>query len=98
EELRQAAAVDVLHHNVELPGLLSDLVDRDRVRMIEPGRKARLADETLDLFRRARLLETQLLDRDVALERRILRQPDDAHPALTELAAEDVLRELLRRC
>ena len=48
QQLRQALAVDELEHEVRLPVVLTDVVDRDRVGMVEAGGEAGFAFEPGD--------------------------------------------------
>ena len=61
--------------------VLTDLVDRDDVGMVEGRRRLRLALEAADALLVPHQLGRQNLERDAPLERLILRQVDLAHAA-----------------
>ena len=73
------------------PRRFADAMDRDDVRMREPGGRARLAQESLARLGGAREVRRQHLDGDVAVELHVAREVDDAHAAAAELALEGVL-------
>jgi hypothetical protein len=65
-------------------------MDRDDVRVREPGGRARLAQEALARLDR-REVRREHLDRDVAVELYVAREEDDAHAAAAELALKRIL-------
>src|SRR5678815_4895037 len=66
---------------------IRDSVDGRDVRVIERGRGARLDEEALAAYAVVGELGGQQLERDVAIEARIVRQEDFAHAAAPEHAA-----------
>ena len=85
DERSEVGPPHVTHRDEQLSLDLARLVDRHDVRMVQPRGELGLPNETAP----ERLVVGQLvgedLDRDAALEPRILRQVDDAHPATAEL-------------
>ena len=80
------------------PVVLGDLVNRADVRMVERGRGARFAPEPFDVaVRRARHLRRQELQRDLAAERQIFGEIDDAHPAAAEQRLDSVVADYVAR-
>src|ERR1041384_3804188 len=59
--------------------------------MAQAGGRARLAAEALPHLGRTRLLGRQDLDRDVAIERKLVREVDGAHPPTTEQPLDAIL-------
>ena len=90
EELAQALAVDELHDDGLAALVLEDVVDGDDVRVGEAGDGDRLAAEPLgdDGVRREARLEP--LERDLAVEGDVRRQPHLGHAALGEPPLEPV--------
>ena len=86
DQLLQRAAVEVLHRDVVRPLRLAAVVDRDDVRLREPGRVLRLAAEALDELLVGGVAVVEDLDRDAAAELLILREVDVRHPTRAELA------------
>jgi len=88
----QIGAVDQLHRDVVAVAIGADLVHGQHVRVLEPGHRARLAEQPGpqrgDAIHRA-----QHLDRHRALEIRIERGPHHAHAAGAEHAIEPVLAD-----
>ncbi|MFN8642593.1 MAG: hypothetical protein U0802_13435 [Candidatus Binatia bacterium] len=74
-------AVDQLHREEALLVVDDEVVELDQVRMRQAGERAELLFEQVDLFRR---VGAQGLQRHVAAEHGVVRQVDDAHPALPE--------------
>ncbi len=84
QPLAQRDAVNKFHGDeMNLPGL-ADLINCDDVRMIERGGGAGFAPEALQAHGVLSELRRQQLERDVAFELLIARQPDLAHPARAE--------------
>ena len=77
-------AVEQLHHDVDVAGVFLQLVDRDDVGMIEAGGRARFDVEALAAFFAVDHRRDHLLERDGAIEHRIVGLVDQAHPALAE--------------
>ena len=93
EHLVERGAVDEVHREVVPPVDDPDIVDVDDVRVVEVGRRAGLALEPLDGLLRPLFLVEEHLDRDLALELRVLRAVDDAHPAAAQLGDDVVAAE-----
>ena len=87
--LSQRDAVDVLHRDEDAPLPRADVVHGDDVGMRESSDRLRLAHESV-----ARTLaanpRVQQLERDLAIELRIVRGIDHPHAADTELVEHDV--------
>ncbi len=79
---REVFAAQVLHDEVELAVVgLAEIDDRDRVRVVQSARRARLGDEARDRVLFAREVRVNDLHRDRATERRLLRAIHAAHAA-----------------
>ena len=91
EPLAQCLALHVAHDEKNEATRLADAMDRDDVRVREPGRHARLAQEPLPRRRCAREVRGQDLDGDVAIQLHVAREVNHAHAAAAELALEGVL-------
>ena len=89
QQLRQALAVDQLEHEKRPSLVLTDVVDRDRVRMVEAGREPGLAFEARDGARVAHRRPEEL-DRDRPAEPAVER---GVH--ITETAGADSLADLV---
>ena len=63
-------------------------MDRDDVRVREPGRRARFPQKSLAQIVLLGERSGQELDRDGAIERDVAREEDDPHAAAPELALE----------
>ena len=68
-------------------------VHRQDVRVLEPRRHARLLPEALGEGRVVQQLRGQDLQRDLALERRVVRANDDGHAAAAERSDDPVRSE-----
>ena len=93
--LVQSAALQQLHHDEPPAFPFSDVVNRADVRVVQRRGRARLAQMPVD---RIGILSSGLgheLQGDVAVEASVLGLPDDAHPALTDLLDQTVVRQLL---
>ena len=76
----QRAAIGELHREVDLLAERADLVDDDDVRVMDLGHRLRLAEQAgLRVEAGARRLGGEQLDRDLAIEVRIVRGVHDAH-------------------
>ena len=93
QQRAQRLAVDALHHDVRQAGGLADLVDRDDVRVIERGRRARLLGESSEAHRIRRETLGQELHRHVPVQVLVARAPDVAHPAGPQAGHELETRE-----
>ncbi len=94
---------DVLHHEVVEAAFALDAVDRDDVRVVELGGGLGLLLEPAHDLIVLGDVGRQQLDRDLALEREIVREEHRAHPALAEhpldlvLALHEALEPLAQR-
>ncbi len=87
---RQRLAVDESHHEERELGVLFDRVNRHDVRVGQPCRRPRLANETRAILGVERQGRWQELDGDRPLERDVPREKHDAHAAAAELADDGV--------
>ena len=93
EQRPQVAALHEAHGQIELPVVLSRLVDRDHVRMVERCRQPRFAQEaTAEVLVLGELRRDQL-ERDRTLERQVGRPVDDAHAAAADQLFDPVAGE-----
>ena len=82
EQLEQRRTLGVLHRDVEpLVGQLTEVVQRDDVRMAQPIDRTRLAPEPRNELRVLRRLRLENLQRLSAAELEVLGEPDLAHAA-----------------
>jgi len=82
-----------LEHEEARVADLVDAVDLRHVRMIERGQRPRFALETPQAFLVVRELLREHLDRDLAIEARVLRAPHLAHRAGAQRTEDPVVRE-----
>ena len=80
EMLVEIAAIDVLHHQIDMPIMLADIVNGQDMGVLQSRHRARLALETLGIVRLVRQRRGQDLDRDRPLEDRIEGAIDGRHP------------------
>ncbi len=81
-----------MRHGDERPaGVVADFVDRRDVWMIERTSGPRLSQQAGRGFWTARRLRVEKLERHSALEGRVLREIDRAHPAGTNVADDPVM-------
>ncbi len=85
----QRLALHHRHHVIEEPVGLARIVQRQDVRMIEPGRDPDLAQEPFGA-EHGRQLRPQHLERDPAVVPQVLGQVDRCHAALAELPLDAV--------
>ena len=90
DELFERASLHVLHDDEVRAVRLTSVVDRDDVRMREPGGMRRLAAEALDELLVVRVAVVQDLDRDAPAQLLVLREVDVGHAAAAELACDPV--------
>src|SRR4051794_22383949 len=81
DERLQVLAVDVLEDDELLTVLLAAIDHRDDVRVRQPGDRARLAAEPLDVLAVVRVLRVQHLQRDLAVKQRVVRAVHAGHAA-----------------
>ena len=94
----ELASLDELHRDVPDAGFLAEIVDRHDVRMVEAARRLRLAAKAVDHLRRVLAGELVLADRlqrDDALDHRVVGLVDDAHRAAADLAPDLVLADVV---
>ena len=90
DDRRQVLALDKLHDD-ERPGcVLTVVVDRDDVRVVERGRVLGLLAEPRSEVGISTVLGSQELDRHVAIELVVVRAEDRRHAALSEQLNEPV--------
>ena len=80
----------------QMPAVLAEIVDRDDVRMVEPPGRLRFAAEARDHglgVLAGELIGADRLQRDDALDHRIVAFVDDAHRAAPDLAPDLVFAE-----
>ena len=92
DQLLERAPLDVLHDDEVRAVRLPAVVDRDDVRMGEPGGVRRLAAEALDELVVVRVALVQDLHRDPPAELLVLREVDVGHPSAAELPGDPVAR------
>jgi hypothetical protein len=88
-------AADELHHQVVDPEVAEDVVDPDEVRVVDPGRDARLLLEALDHPLAGQDVRPQALHGDVDAEVQVAGQVDRPHASLAELPVEHAGRQHL---
>src|SRR4029078_4045141 len=96
EALLELAAVDLFHRDEPRAGVFPEFIDRHDVRMIEPARGLRLAAEARDdvgTVRAGELVGAYRLERDDALDHRVVAFVDDAHRAAADLVPDLVLAQ-----
>ncbi len=90
----EAARGQVLHHQHGLCAVVGDVVDRDRVRVLEPGRDPSLAEGALPRPVRLGVVQPrgqqELLHRDGAVQPDVEGAPDDSHRAAADAVVEPV--------
>ena len=93
DQCREVVAVDELHDERARASRLLEPVDRGDVRMLELREQLRFALEPRQTLGIRHECRGQHLDRDVALELRIGRAIDLAHPARAQLSGDFVRAE-----
>lgn len=88
QHLREIAALDEPHVDEQHPVDLPEIVDRDDVRVREPGDGLRFAGEALAELRILRGRGVQHLQRHVPIALRVVRQIHLTHPTAAEQAAD----------
>ena len=89
EPRAQRLAVEQFHREEQLHAVLRDFIELADVRMAHAGGDSRLAPQALALLLVGSFSDP--LDRDGPIQALVVRGVDDAHAALTELAADTVL-------
>jgi hypothetical protein len=92
EQIAQAFARDVLHHEVQKAGRLARCVHGDDVRMAEVRHDPRFLQESLPVARRDVDVRRDDLDRHRAVQRTIASERDHPHAAMAEHALDLILR------
>src|SRR5262249_39320683 len=90
----QRGALDVLHAEVRLAVALADVVDRQDVWVVEPGRRAGLGPEAAYLLLRGQAAAQHDLQGDDPLEAGVAGPVDDAHAAAAQLLQQAVVAEV----
>ena len=88
QQLLQRVSGDVLHHEVDEPGLALDPIDRNDVGMVELGRRLGFLVEARNQLGVVRHLRRQYLDCHLALQRQVLGQEHDRHAAPPQQAGD----------
>ena len=94
----ELAPLDKFHRDIPDAGFVAKIVDRHDVRLVEPARRLRLAAKAVDHLRRILARELVLADRlqrDDALDHRVVGFVDDAHRAATDLAPDFVFADMV---
>ena len=86
-------ALQPFHRHEMAAGVLSDIVNRANVRMIEGRGGAGLALEPFDRARILRQLLGEELQRDSTPQPRVFGQVDNAHAALAQLIQDAIVRD-----
>ena len=97
EQLAHALALDQLHHDVGERRLLADVVHRRDVRVAQRRRRASLLLEALERAGALQHPRAEDLDRDLALEARVVRSVDLSHPTGAERSPDLVPSDALAR-
>jgi hypothetical protein len=95
EAIGQCLTLDILQDQEALPVLLLHAVDGRNVRVAQLGKRPCLALEAREPVGVRQQVLGQRLDRDVPVEPLVTRLVDDAHPAATDLAVDDIGADLL---
>ncbi len=101
EALLELATLHELHRDVPDAVVLAEVVDGDNVWVIEPARRLRFAAEAGDHGRgifAGKLFGADGLERDDALDRRIVALVDDAHRPAPDLAPDLVFADAAQIC
>ena len=86
----QVLAAQVLHREVGLPLVLAEVVDGDDVPVRQLAGGASLAEEALAQLGVGLDRGADDLQRDLALEQRVVGLVDDAHPTLPDLLEDPI--------
>ena len=97
QDLVEGLARDELHDVVVHALVLADAVNRDDVRVVQPGRGAGLALESGRLLRVEPAVPQQDFQGHVPAERLLLGLVDDAHAAAADFADDPEVSQLLQR-
>src|SRR5262249_54095617 len=92
--LVETAALDQLHGEVVLPLVGADFVDGDDVRMVQAGRRLRLAAETLHVVIRGELARANHLQGHRTIQAGLPGSVNDAHAAVGDLPPQLVVAEV----
>jgi hypothetical protein len=88
----QVTAADELHRDEQHAAYLAGVVDRDHVRVIHRGGRARLSDEATSEGTVGRQRRREDLQRDQPVQPLVAGPVHHAHPAHSELGLEQVSR------
>src|SRR6202022_3397586 len=88
----EVAALDELHDDERRSrlGLFADVVDRDDVRMAQPGRRARFTSESLEEFGFVGKLRVEGFHRDVGVGKPALCFQDYGHATTSDFSDEPI--------
>ncbi len=93
QPLPKAAAAQQLRHDVGHPLVLADVIDGEDVRVVQRTGGPRLAFEARDPARITGCGRRQRLDRHLAVEPRVVRLPDLAHPTRPYPGDDPIVRD-----
>ena len=93
QPLAQRLALEQLHHRVRRLAVAAEVVDREDAGVRERGDRLRLALEAGERLGGGREVRRQHLHRDVAVELRVARPVDLAHPAGAERGLDPIRPE-----
>jgi hypothetical protein len=93
DQMLQRVAVEQLHHDEQAAAVLSKLVNRADVRMIQRGCGAGFAFEALSGLGARGRVGREELDRDLAAETFMPAPVDDAHAAAADLLQNAIVRD-----
>jgi hypothetical protein len=97
EAVVESRAFNELEDEKRCAACVLETVDRGYVRMIQRGKDDGFALETREPIRIGGEMRRQELQRDLALQSRVARAPDFAHPAGAERAKDFVMRQTRSR-
>ena len=91
DDVREIDAVGVFENDVRHPVLFTEVEHRNDIRMMQSSRRSRFGEQSIHM-----LVREDRLDGDVAIDDRIARFVDNAHPASSENRDDLILPEALR--
>ena len=96
DDLLEVGALDELHRDVGLAAVLAQVVDGDDVAVAQPSRRLRLAQEPRLELRRLRQARDHGLERDLAVDHRVVGLVDRTHAAAAQHLLHLVLADGLQ--
>lgn len=94
DELDERRAIEQFHHDERLTGVVHDVENRHRGRVIQPGGSLRLAQDPrarrLPLRHRYAVGQGHLFDGDIAAQEEVLAPPHHGHPPAAQPRHEQV--------